>query len=186
LHLRALDFAGHRAVQRVAAGVHSTVGPAVYITEVLANPAGKELDQEFVEIHNGSDEYVSLEGWVVADQLDGGGDLLPAETLAPGQFGLIVGQRYDPFDGADPQPEPDALILRLDSSLASNGLSNSGEPVYLFDAQGRLVSAYRPVGDGGADGVSIERVVPQPCGPATAWKPNEAQSATPGGPNSTW
>ena len=163
--------------------------PFVAITEVLANPAGPEPDQEFVEIYNLSDRTVVLEGWSVSDSEQDTGDPLSTGELAAGQFGLLVGKGYDPFQGQDPSPDPSVPLFRSDTSLASSGLSNSGEPLFLWDGQGRLVSAYREaanVSGSGHNGCSVELIAPSVCGSGGGFSSNLDGRSTPGGPNSHW
>jgi hypothetical protein len=159
---------------------------AVVITEVLANPNGPEPDQEMVEILNASDGAVDLAGWSISDRLDDLGDELPETELPAKSFGVIVGSGYDPSQGEDPGPDPGATMVRLESSIASNGLSNSGEPVFLFDSDGRLVSSFHPVGSPGPEGCSTERTGTDPCAEGAGWELNTAASSTPGWENSMW
>jgi hypothetical protein len=119
-------------------------GPTVAITEVLADPFGPEPAQELVEIANYGAAEVDLSGWMIDDNGDANGDLLPAGcVLAPGRVALLVAPDYDPACADDPPAADGALIILLGSSLATNGLSNEAvETVELYDAAGAIVSRY--------------------------------------------
>jgi hypothetical protein len=121
-----------------------TEGPAIAITEVLADPLGPEPAQELVEIANYGAVEIDLSGWMIDDNGDYNGDLLPAGSLlAPGGVALLVAPDYDPACAEDPQPAPGAVIVYLGSSIGTNGLSNeTAETVELYDAAGAIVSAY--------------------------------------------
>ena len=87
--------------------------PPIAITEVLANPAGPEPQQEYVELRNLGDADVSLAGLRLEDSK--GGDDLPAETLAAGGYALVVTATYDPDEGSDPAPRAGTLLVRVDT-----------------------------------------------------------------------
>ena len=98
--------------------------PPLVITEVLANAAGPEPAQEFVELRNLGDGAVSLAGLRLEDAK--GGDDLPAETLAPGgvRAGRAVGLRPG---RARTRAARRTLLVRVDTRIGSDGLSNGGE-----------------------------------------------------------
>ena len=77
--ITATDRAGNVAVAPVLEFQTPPALPAVAITEVLANAAGPEPGQEYVELHNLGAEPVALAGLRVEDSK--GGDDLPDETL---------------------------------------------------------------------------------------------------------
>jgi hypothetical protein len=183
------DFVGLSDVSRPLEFQVPEPIPSVVITEVLANPAGPEPASEFVEVLNLSGESVNVDGWSLSDSALDFGDPLHGDVLQPGQYGLIVGPGYDPFQGPDPAPDPGAILIHSDSSLASGGLSNSGEPVFLWDGQGRFISSYLdalPVSSSSFNGCSVERVSAEMCGGSSGWAPNLDGSSTPGRPNSHW
>lgn len=45
--------------------------PKIIITEILANPLGSDMDEEFIEIYNPNDQEVDLTDWLL-DDADGG------------------------------------------------------------------------------------------------------------------
>lgn len=179
----ASDLAGNEAEPLVVA-VESHAARSVIISEVLANPAGPEPSQEFVELFNSSRVPVDLTGWSLDDGDDGkGAALLPRGTLAPGAFAVVVGAAHSSALVDDPAPEPDALVIRLSSTVGGRGLSNRGESLALRDAEGRMISWYTAYWrtDGRADdGRSIERSRPDACGLRGDWSPNPQGSSTPG------
>ena len=154
--------------------------PRLVITEVLANPAGSENTQEFVEIYNAGSDSESLGGLVLADKA--GSDALPEGTLPPGAFAVIVAETYDPADGKDPAPRNGTLILRVPGRLAGDGLSNAGEAVRLLSGDGYVVSQYGGWIDTSAtawSGKSVKRTTPQSCDAHDAWG-SSPTSPTPG------
>ncbi len=133
------DPAGHSSESPALSVQLSPAVPPVVITEVLANPAGAEGTQEFVELQNQGAAPLSLEGWTLADSA--GSDRLTG-LLQPGAFALIVAADYSPNDSHDPPSRAGTLLLRAVGKLGQDGLSNSGEPVELRASDGTLVSRY--------------------------------------------
>jgi hypothetical protein len=153
---------------------------AVVITEVLANPAGSETTQEFVELYNAGEAAVELAGWSIADKT--GKDVLPEAVLLPGAFALIVGETYDPADGKDPGPAQGSLVVHVSGRIGSDGLSNSGEPVRLVNLAGQIVSQYGGWVDVNAtawSGKSTKRISADACDAPDAWSKSPS-SPTPG------
>jgi len=184
-----LDAVGHEAWAGPVTASMAPTARRVVITEVLSNPAGKEPDQEFVEVLNLEDQPVDLGGWTLSDSVDGQADALPDVTLAPGQYGVIVGDRYDPDGGSDPAPQLGSVLVRCDSSLGSAGLANAGEPVFLRNAEGVIASALaHPIDMSSSkdNGCSVERTAAAACPQDPVWAPNRDGTSTPGGPNSWW
>ncbi|PIE05713.1 MAG: hypothetical protein CSA75_03340 [Sorangium cellulosum] len=128
----------------------------VVINEVMANPAGPEPAQEWVELFNDGVQSVSLGQWQLEDA--GGQVLLPEVTLAPGTFALIVGETYDAESWVDTAPAPETLLIRVDR-VGSSGLSNGGEPLRLRNSLGETVSSVPSISSK-EQGWSIARVVP--------------------------
>jgi hypothetical protein len=155
--------------------------PRVVITEVLANPAGSETTQEFVELYNASAAAVALAGWALEDKT--GKDVLPEVTLLPGAYALIVGDTYNPADGKDPAPPDGAILIHVTGRIGSDGMSNSGEAVRLVSPEGQVVSQYGgwvDVSTTAWSGKSTKRVSVDACDAADAW------SKTPGSPTPGW
>src|SRR6185369_6311977 len=143
--------------------------PPLVVTEVLANPAGTEPAQEYVEIRNLGDETLSLEGLLVQDSR--GGDMLPAAELAAGAYALIVTSAYDPQSGADPAPRPGTMLVRVDSRIGTDGLSNGGEAVRLVQGE-TVISSYGgwvDVSSAAWAGHSVHRLVETACDRRDAW-----------------
>ena len=143
--------------------------PPIAITEVLANPAGPEPQQEYVELRNLGQADVTLGGLRLQDSK--GGDDLPAETLGAGAYALVVTASYDPEEGSDPPPRAGTLLVRVDTRLGSDGLSNSGEPVELVQGDA-VVSSYGgwvDVSAGSWNGNAVHRLVQTACDRSAAW-----------------
>ena len=147
------------------------------ISEVRANPNGPEPRQEMVEVLNFGSEPVSLQGVALSDRNDRMGDILDtSQQLPPGGRALLVADTFDPNDDQDTPVPPGVMLVRVGTSLASGGLSNAGEPLYLRDAAVHRLSAVpalptaggeclvrRAVSDRAAYGFTVE-----PCTPGTA------------------
>ena len=140
--------------------VTPTGGPPVAITEVLADPLGAEPSQEFVEIANFGDVEVDISDWMIDDNGDQDGDLIPAGTsLEPGAVAVLVANDFDTSSTDDPGVSAGAAIIYLDSSIGSSGLKNSdAEPVQLWDASGTLVSEYLAQVGNPKEGKSAKRL----------------------------
>jgi hypothetical protein len=181
--IRATDRAGNGAATEAIALHTPPAAPPVVITEVLANPAGKEPVQEFVELRNIGDGTVSLEGLRLEDSR--GGDVLPAVELAAGGYAVVVGAGYDHFSPVDVQPRATAALVRLDTRIGSDGLSNSGEAVRLRAAGGPdapVISSYGGWVDVSAtawSGRSVRRAADEACDRPASWN-RTPLAATPG------
>ncbi len=175
------DVNGNAAAIGLPVAVPS--GPTIAITEVLADPLGEEPAQEFVEIANYGAAAVDLSGWMIDDGGDCNGDFLPAGTaLGAGAVALLVSSSFDPASTADPAPAEGALLVTLESSIGTSGLSNAdAETIELYDAYGALVSAYdarlgKPVE--GASAARLSAELPDGCPAAFGTAPRKP--STPG------
>ncbi len=167
--VNATDLAGNTVVSAPVAFTTPVALPPVAITEVLANPAGPEPQQEYVELRNLGDADVPLGGLRLQDSK--GGDDLPDETLAAGGYALVVTATYDPNEGSDPAPRAGTLLLRVDTRLGADGLSNAGEPVQLVMGD-VVVSSYGgwvSVSAGSWNGHAVHRLVQTACDSSNAW-----------------
>jgi hypothetical protein len=177
--VNATDLAGNSAVSAPFAFTTPVALPPIAITEVLANPAGPEPQQEYVELRNLGDADVPLAGLRLQDSK--GGDDLPAETLAAGGYALVVTSTYDPDEGSDPSPRAGTLLVRVDTRLGADGLSNSGEAVELVEGDA-VVSSYGDwvsVSAGSWNGKAVHRLVQTACDSSNAWN-HTPLSPTPG------
>jgi hypothetical protein len=173
-----LDRSGHVSTADVAI-VPAAPRAHVVVNEVLANPAGAEPAQEWVELYNDGSNAVALEGWVLEDA--GGSTPLPAAELASGGFALVVPDAYVADDGIDPPPAPGTILVRV-PMLGRSGLSNEGEKLTLRDPAGQVMSTFPAVKT--KNGVSVARTTPDAADADPAFfisSPNG--SSTPGAPN---
>jgi hypothetical protein len=167
--VRAVDRAGNTAESAPVAWETPAPLPPVAITEVLANPAGPEPAQEWVELRNLGDQDVSLEGLAIADGR--AADQLPATTLGPGEYALVVTSSYDPENGADARPRAGTQLVRVDSRIGADGLSNGGEVTRLLRGD-EIVSSYGgwvDVSSATWAGHSVHRLVETACDRRDAW-----------------
>ena len=181
--IRAVDRAGNASLSDPITVHTLSALPPVAITEVLANPAGTEPDQEFVELRNLGDAPVALAGLRIEDSR--GGDVLPAVDLAPGAYALVVGPGFDSFSLIDVPPRAGTTMVRLDTRIGSDGLSNSGEVVRLRAAGGPdapVISSYGGWVDVSAKawaGSSVRRAPDEACDRPESWN-RTPLAATPG------
>jgi hypothetical protein len=117
-------------------------GPHLVLNEVMANPSGREPEQEWVELFNDGVGAVQLSDWVFQDS--GGETSLPECVLGPGQFALVVNSAYDPDSWVDRPPAPGTRILRVEK-LGTDGLSNAGEGLRILGKGADAVSAIPPI-----------------------------------------
>jgi hypothetical protein len=177
---RATDRAGNSADSAAVALHLPPKVPRLVMTEVLANPAGSEYTQEFVELENLEAEPVSLAGMLIEDKT--GSDVLPDMTVPAGGFALIVAANFVADDGKDPVPRDGTVIVPVSGRIGADGLSNSGEPVRLVSSDGVVVSQYGGWVDVSAtawNGMSVHRVSVDACDQPSAWT-NSPEMPTPG------
>lgn len=116
--------------------------PTLSIVELRADPLGPEPAQEFVELLNYGTRPVQLQGCALGDRLDAPGTPISTEAwLQPATRALLVADGFDPQAAGDVQPPAGALLVRVGKSLASGGLRNSGEALYLRAPDGTRISA---------------------------------------------
>ena len=136
----ATDLAGNAAASSPLRLQTPVALPPVAITEVLANPAGPEPAQEYVELRNLGDADVTLGGLRLEDSK--GGDDLPAETLAAGRLRAGGHRRPTiPTRGSDPAPRAGTLLVRVDSAPRLGRSVERGEAVRLVRGDA-VVSSY--------------------------------------------
>ncbi len=160
----------------------------VVFNEVLFNPAGNEIHDEFVELVNISAQVVDLSGWQFSDSsgseelTDAGGGL----QAQPGQYIVILDGSYFGNSTAYENIIPaSALIVTIsDNSLGSGGLSNSkAERLQLFDDQGQPIDIYRYTTDN-PPGHSDEKIDRLAGNNASNWSNSTISGGTPGALNS--
>jgi hypothetical protein len=145
------DLAGNRAEAGPVAVQLPPASPPLVITEVLANPAGPETTQEYVELRNLGESPVSLAGLALAD--DAGADALPPVEIAPGAYALVVAADFvAEGEGAkDPAPRAGTTLVPVAGRLGKDGLGPK-EGVRLRAADGAVLSSYGAWVDAGASG----------------------------------
>jgi len=154
--------------------------PHLVVNEVLANAVGPEPAQEWVEIYNDGALEVPLAGWVLQDS--GGPTELPEHLLGPGQYAVLLSERYVPDAELDVVPAESAAWLTV-PRLGRNGLSNAGELLRLLSPAGTVVSRFPAVAATEA-GVSVARRDPGAgASDAAAFGPHAPPGASPGQPN---
>lgn len=157
----------------------------VIFSEIMFNPPGSDSPNEFIELFNQSDSTLDLSQWIIADRA--AGDILIPDSLnpgplLPGRHALIIEGDYDNQLYVDLLPDSVARY-RTATSTIGNGLGNSGDSLWLRDADSILVavtgwSAAVPAG------YSRERIrYHRPDAPGN-WSASLDSLGTPGLPNS--
>ncbi len=135
----------------------------VLLSEVMFDPSGPELSDEFVEIvFHASGGIADLEGWTLGDgesedRITGTGR---GTLLAAGQYAVILDSDYFSsgrnYESLIPE---NALVLSLEgNTFGSGGFSNSrSESVILKNIAGDTVAQYR-YSVGNVSGYSDEKV----------------------------
>lgn len=160
-------------------------GP-VAISEVMYHPYATNSPDEFVEIINISDSVINLAGWSLADLSYQYPDTFCGTqfVLEPEQFAVIFEADYDTVTGVyQTMIPPDALILTVDDNAIGNGLSNSGDTLFLIDHAGDTLDVMGWNEDI-TPGYSLEKVAPDSCGMLDKWRKSKVLHGTPGAENS--
>jgi hypothetical protein len=198
VHLAIEDFVGNVASLELDAAIGDDLDPSfpqLAITEVLANPRGKEPAQEFIEIRvlrGGAlaGMYLSDLPWpdIEATLAVGGeppGDELPAIDVEAGEWLVFVSPTYDEAAPDDVAPAPGARLIRLGSSLAQSGLANAGEPIALYvpeDPPISLATSSSTIDTSTSDhaGRSVVLVHDDGCDLVAAWRSHPEGRSAPG------
>jgi hypothetical protein len=163
--------------------VEGSSGYTVSITEIMADPNGAEPAQEFVEIANYGTADIDISGWMIDDNGDANGDLIPqGSILKAHEVALLVSESYNPLDTLDPSPVDGTHIIRLTSAIGTSGLKNSeAESVELYDAAGELVSFYNGSAGKPEPGNSVVKTIAElPDNAEESWVLQTAGTADPG------
>ena len=134
---------------------------ALFISEVLADPpegpAGDAnqdgrrdpYEDEFIELYNAGPDTISLASWQVGDtaSLNGYFRFPPGAFIAPSSYAVL-------FGGGNPSGF--TVPVYTDDGSICNGLTNSGEAIYLIDKTGVIVA--RVAHDDWPDDQSIVRI----------------------------
>lgn len=156
--LRTVDLAGREQRQELELATTAPLA-SVGISEVRADPRGPEPQQEYVEVHNAGATPIDLRGFSLSDRPDREGDVVSGPArLPPGARALLVADGFDPGHPDDPPVPAGVPLIRIGASLASGGLTNAGEALFLRDPEGRRVSA-APATPAPRSGVCIVRAV---------------------------
>jgi hypothetical protein len=162
----------------IALQVGSPPRPIV-INEIMYAPSGPE--PEWIELFNTWPEEVDITNWQIADRTSAV-VVTAGFLLVPPLSFLVLTDDPDALALVHPGlPSPVVAVPSLPS------LNNTGDAVFLFDAQGVVIDSvsYEPKW-GGSGGVSLERVDPfEPDSGPSNWKSSiDTSGSTPGKPNS--
>ncbi|WP_436514853.1 lamin tail domain-containing protein [Ekhidna sp. To15] len=146
----------------------------IIINEFLSNPVNDNDD--FIELLNTSDKFISMAGWNISDESSASEDL-PAFVIRPGEY-LII---YDNDASLDYSTFGNAL------TIASLTLNNADDQIEITNASDVQIAflAYQEQQD---DGVSLELINPNdPCLSLNSYVPSvDVSGSTPGNQNSVF
>lgn len=141
-----------------------TIELHVYISEIMYNPStaqGKDDYNEWIEIHNPTNNPINLEGWMLCDDiLKSGYVRYPDKTLLDDNgYVLEPGKRAIITDGGSGTEvytnfavEPSLALNTGNKSLLCGGLTNSNRTITLKDDKGNIIDEVTYYRTWGADG----------------------------------
>ena len=100
---------------------------AVEINEIMYNPAGDDTISEWIEIYN--PENLDISNWTIGDL--NSNDTLILVNLSNSQFAIIT-ENLSLFSNSN------ASVYYAGSTIG-NGLGNTGDTIFLYDANKTLV-----------------------------------------------
>ncbi|MFA5728911.1 MAG: lamin tail domain-containing protein, partial [Candidatus Neomarinimicrobiota bacterium] len=159
----------------------------ITINEVMADPAGADYYDEFIELYNCGESALALKGYYLeingyVDTLDflaDYGDSIPACGFALIlDRGYLVENKSSTYE--DLIPDEALLVTIQDNSLARTGLVNSeANLIYLFNSQADTISAVltttKPL-----SGYSWEKINPESDNSVANWGNSRDLRGTPG------
>lgn len=183
------DLAGNPMTSTTLTFTHVVLGEgqfrSVIFNELMPDPSPSQglVEAEYIELYNRSDSAFDLMGWNLRN--NDNDEFLDSFILLPGAYIIIC----DDSDETEFSAYGDILAV---STLTA--LTNGGDSLYLFNAQGELMEELfylddwyggEPFDDGG---YSLERRNPNlPCDNPTNWGASTASiGGTPGGQNSIY
>ncbi|MFH1862271.1 MAG: lamin tail domain-containing protein, partial [bacterium] len=164
-------------------------GAQVALSEIMFNAPVSEYTEEYIELHNNSNGWISLVGYRLGDQ-DEQDSLINVAgygyMLAPGGYALVLDPGY--FEGSniyDNLIGPAALLLTIsDNSFGAYGLRNNPpDTVILLTASGDTASIFMSSSDN-EDGFSEEKIRLSWGDDASNWANSQNYLGTPGFVNS--
>ncbi|MFN0157427.1 MAG: lamin tail domain-containing protein [Bacteroidota bacterium] len=152
---------------------------SVVVNEIMYAPASGE--PEWVELYNTRSDSISLEDWLVSDNITTSKKLLTALDRRIPAGGYIILTK-DSSGFVDIHPDIEAQVIHVP---AFPTLNNSGDAVVVYDHRTLVMDSvvYLPSWGGNNGGKSLERI--DPLGSSTAelnW--GTSRSSTPGKKNS--
>lgn len=109
-----------------------TADPTIVINEINYNPGGERDAGDWVELYNALDEDMDLSNWVFKDGDDAHIFTIPSGTMLPAGEYLVLARELAKFAAGFP------LVTDVIGDFVF-GLSNGGDRLRLFDAEGALV-----------------------------------------------
>ncbi len=113
----------------------------ITINEIMSRPISDESLNEWIELYN-SGSSIDIAGWKIGDNNDNdtleGGKYGKAGTMIPANsYALITDDNTRVYDNFNTSSS--AIRIYVDDASIGNGLSNSGETLYLYDNNGNII-----------------------------------------------
>jgi len=183
---------GTAAAVLIFIGIFTSIfSQTITLNEVMADPAGADYYDEFIELYNCGDSAVELNGWCLkineyTDSLSfvtDYGDTLPGHGFTViMDRGYLVDNKSSTYE--DLIPDNALLVTIQDNSLARSGLTNTAaSQIYLLNSRGDTVSAVLTMGKP-QSGYSWEKIVPEGNNQSSNWGNSRNLRGTPGFRNS--
>ncbi len=154
----------------------------ITISEVMFDLDGADSPNEFIELYNFSDEYITFQNWLIADKFSTD-EITPDgfTVFPPNQFAVILEGDYNGFyDAFFPV---DVLLIYVDDLSIGNGLGNNADSLFLINESGIVISEMGwnyPINPG----FSLEKIVLDFDDTENNWKRSLDSLGTPGKENS--
>lgn len=115
----------------------------IIITEIMANPIADETLNEWVELYNNRTEPIDVKNWIIGDNKDNDtieGGLYNKEgtVILPQSYAIITDETTRVYNNFNISSE--IRRLYIDDGSIGNGLRNSGETLWIYNANKELVN----------------------------------------------
>jgi len=118
------------------------ISTAIIINEIMADTISDEFLNEWLELYNDDSSDINISGWIIGDDKDNdtleGGLYNKEGTIIPAfGFAIITDEATRVYNNFNVSPS--AIRIYVDDGAMGNGLKNSGETIYLYDKNKKLI-----------------------------------------------
>jgi hypothetical protein len=146
---------------------------------------GSDAYYEYIELYNYGQQSLDLKNWLLSDDGPDVEKLIGFKNTTT----IIQPEGYAVITDEDSLVDVPSTALHLstgDNTICTNGLSNAGETITLFDSSGREVDSisYFPSWGANGNGMSLEKKIPDGENEQYNWGESLVFGGTPGEDNS--